>query len=325
MRALLKPALKLAVTLGVLAWLVSIVPLQAIIEALKGTEPGFVAIGLLAQLAMRLAAAGRIKLLADAQSLGLSAWRLLQIFLAANFYALLLPGTVAGGAATWIKYVQHGSAKDTALLVILANRGLALVTMLTVGLLAFALDGQVGPPAAAVLSLLAFLIPAAAATFLFLRPGLLRGLAGITLRLPGLRRMEPHLRGLTGRMARFAGLPTGSLVLLLLLSLGHELLGAVVMWAFAQALGLDLALLTVAWIRTAVQVVLMLPISVAGLGVREVTLVGLTAAQGIEPTMAVAWSLVIFAGAVAAALLGGLIELKGLWRRRDAATSAPTP
>ena len=109
---------------------------------------------------------------------------------------------------------------------------------------------------------------------------------------------------------------------MLLLSIAHEILGTGVMWAFAQALGLELEFATIAWMRVAVQLVLILPLSIAGLGVREFTLVGLTTAYGIAPAAAVAWSLVIFAGAVAAALLGGAIEASTFWRRRGAEAAA---
>jgi uncharacterized protein (TIRG00374 family) len=312
--------LKLVLTLIVLAWLLHLVPVTAILDAVADAQPAYVALGLAAQLGMRLAAALRMKLLADAQSLGLSTRRLLEVLLAANFYALLLPGTAAGGAATWVKYVQHGSAKGAAFLVILVNRLLAFNVMLACGALASATD-DARPLVAVGLVGTAVLITLATIHVLFLRPSLLQSLVSLTTRVPVLRQpgLASRLDTLGGRLALFARLPKRTVTWLMMISFAHELLGVIVLWAFALALGLDLALPTVAWIRVAVQTVLMLPITIAGIGVREVTLVGLTTAQGIAPEAAVGWSLVIFAGTVAAALLGGVVEARALWRsgRRD--------
>ncbi len=139
-----KLALKLALTVGAIVLLLSSIPLGAILEALSGAAPGMIVAGMALQGAMRLAAAGRLKLLTDVQSLGLSTARLLAITLAANFYALLLPGTAAGGVASWIKYVRHGASKGAALLVIGINRSIALAVMTAFGLIAVVVDGLVG-------------------------------------------------------------------------------------------------------------------------------------------------------------------------------------
>lgn len=318
-----KLAFKLAVTAGVLVLLLSSIPLAAILEALSGAAPSLILAGMALQGAMRLAAAGRLKLLADVQSLGLSTGRLLAITLAANFYVLLLPGSAAGGLATWIKYVRHGAAKGAALLVIGINRGLALAVLIAFGLVAVVVDGLVGGLVAAAILGLALGVVALACWAVFVRPDrsaqLLLGVA----RLPGLRRlgMEARLAGLATRLTQFGTLSPRGVALVVLLSIVHEILGTGVMWAFAQALGLELGFAAIAWIRVAVQLVLILPLSIAGLGLRELTLVGLTTGYGIAPAAAVAWSLVIFAGTVAAALLGGALEAHALWRRRDAETA----
>jgi hypothetical protein len=53
---------------------------------------------------------------------------------------------------------------------------------------------------------------------------------------------------------------------------------------------------------------LLLPITLAGIGIREVSLVGFGALVGIPSTVAIAWSFVILAGTIVVAALGGLIE-----------------
>jgi hypothetical protein len=55
-------------------------------------------------------------------------------------------------------------------------------------------------------------------------------------------------------------------------------------------------------------------VSIAGLGVREASLVGLGALVGIQAVDAMAWSFTILAGTLGVALAGGILE-SGTWLR----------
>src|SRR5690606_14093183 len=57
-----------------------------------------------------------------------------------QFYATLLPGPVAGGGATWVKYVQHGATHGAAAAMIVLNRAVAFVVMVAMGLAAWVVD-----------------------------------------------------------------------------------------------------------------------------------------------------------------------------------------
>jgi glycosyltransferase 2 family protein len=87
--------------------------------------------------------------------------------------------------------------------------------------------------------------------------------------------------------------------------------------------GLELEFLAVLWIRAGLQLVLMLPLSVAGLGLREAGLVGLGGLVGVPAATAMAWSLTIFFGSLLVAAAGGLIESRGVADRVLQARSAP--
>ena len=86
-------------------------------------------------------------------------------------------------------------------------------------------------------------------------------------------------------------------------------IGVVAFSLVAGALSLDLSLATIAWTRSAAVLVAILPISVAGLGVREGAMVILLAPYGIGAADALTYSLLAFATTVlSVGLLGGLIE-----------------
>jgi uncharacterized membrane protein YbhN (UPF0104 family) len=81
------------------------------------------------------------------------------------------------------------------------------------------------------------------------------------------------------------------------------------------ALGIPVGFPQLLWIVAAVSVLQSLPISVAGLGVREGAFVYLLRQQGADPASALALSLTVFAIQVLLAAVGGAIELRALLTR----------
>ena len=84
--------------------------------------------------------------------------------------------------------------------------------------------------------------------------------------------------------------------------------GILTFYLFTLALGLPLSLLTIVWIRTSVVLLTLLPISIAGLGVREGALAVMLAPYGIALGEAMALALFMFMMKFIWGVLGGLIE-----------------
>lgn len=322
----LKPTtiLKLAIAAAALLWLLQLVPVADIGEALLGADPAWVALAVALQFAARLVAAARLAVVARALCLGLSIATLFRTLLAAGFYAVLLPGAAVAGAATWLKSVQSGASKSGALVAIVATRILGLATLTASGTAAWLVLARPAPWLVLLLGSAAAALVLVTCWFLFLRPDrLAEGARAALRRAPAAMRLlgtKPaavldRLEGLRLPGARVAGLVA--------LSLGHDLLTSAVLWACARAVGADLPFMAVIAIRVALELLILLPISFAGLGVREVTLVALSAGYGVVPATAVAWSLVLLFGTLLAACAGGILEATSLWRRRASPAIEP--
>jgi uncharacterized membrane protein YbhN (UPF0104 family) len=65
-----------------------------------------------------------------------------------------------------------------------------------------------------------------------------------------------------------------------------------------------------------VSLVTLLPISIAGLGVREVTYAGLFSLVGVPQALAVSISLLSFSLSLVVCLIGGVLYATGGWRHR---------
>jgi uncharacterized membrane protein YbhN (UPF0104 family) len=90
----------------------------------------------------------------------------------------------------------------------------------------------------------------------------------------------------------------------------HGLVIAIHM-VLAHGLGINLPMTAWVLVYAGIALLLLLPISIAGIGLREGGYVGLLAIFGVAPTPALSLSLVLFAYMLFGALLGWIAELTG--------------
>ena len=295
---------KLACSAALLALLLHFIPVGEVVTACASIHPLFFAVAVCLQFLTRGVAACRLKIVADSQGMLLTRWMLFRILLITQLYSLAMPGTLAGGGVTWLKYVQAGTSKDAAAATVVLNRAVGLTFMVLVGSAAWVLDR--GPDAAWLLAggvALTLLI-----VFLCKHPSKNSDAASASTAGWSWKGALANIRS-RGRALR--SLPMGIKLRLMVHSLTHELLGGAVMLAFGFALGLEIHFVQVLWMRAGMTILLMMPVSVAGLGVREVSLVGLGSMIGIAPASAVAWSFVTFAGVLIVAGVGAVMEMRG--------------
>ena len=77
----------------------------------------------------------------------------------------------------------------------------------------------------------------------------------------------------------------------------------------ASSLNIDLTLIQCAWLFSMVSLVILVPISFSGLGVRESALIVVLSKIGIEQFNSLSLSLLIFLSGVLIAIIGGILEL----------------
>lgn len=319
-RSLLMLRCLLAVAL--LFALLLFVPVREIVDVLKVTSLGLFAAGVVAQISNRLLATLPLGIITANQGVDLGRGTLFRILLAVQFYALFLPGALAGGGATWLKYLEHGADASAAASTVVINRAVALLMLVPVVSLGFALDPRIGalPP----LLTLCLIVACVLCAVLIWHPWP----GGARMTVVGRGRWRATIAALAGRLAVFHGMPAGDKATVLVGAVVCELGNVVAMWAFARAVNTPVDFVTVLWMRGLLQAALLLPLSIAGVGVREASLLGLGALVGVPAAAAVAWSFVILAGSTVVALVGGVLEAAPLLRsikRRAGGLAAETP
>jgi hypothetical protein len=97
---------------------------------------------------------------------------------------------------------------------------------------------------------------------------------------------------------------------IVLINMIDGLVVALLIYFFAaRAAGVMVALGVLIWLNAIVFVLSRIPISIANLGVREVTLIGLLGLYGVDKSAAFLMSMVMFSGLVFLALLGAAYQL----------------
>ena len=283
-------------SLALLGLLFYLIPIDQVVSTLANLSWPIFLFAILSQFLARAAGALKVKLIAADQGFELSCAAALRIMLTAHYYSLMLPGPVAGGAVTWLRLLGQGASRGAAAATIVVNRGIGIAVMLALGSGAWLLD---------------------AGYLDSVELGLALILLGSTLVWALQNRTTPAAVGseASGRLSRFFDrlmvfrrMAPASKLIVIVSSVAQEAIAAVVIWLFGLAVGLELELLAIFWIRALLQLVLLLPIAIAGLGLREASLIGLGALIGVDPANALTWSLAIFAGTVVVGAVGGLLE-----------------
>lgn len=323
-----KSLLRVGLTVALLALVLAFIDVPASIAAVAGADPWWLLAGLITNFLGTILIPGRITQLALAvQGRHLSMARLTEINLTNRFYILVLP-RAAAVAIRWYRY-GDGKLSAPALALMLFERGIQLATLMVLSLLAIWADraalGTMATPltlalaGGTALSLLV-LLPFASA---WAEATSLRVLALFARLLP--QAIVTRFERLISAAALFRQLDHGPAMAMMGWSVVATMLFYASAWFAAGAMGLEISLLSLVWIRSLVFLLTLIPLTIGGLGVRELGFVGLLGLIGINSHEALAFSAVNFAFQIAVALLGAAIEGWRIYVTRSPSTGKETP
>lgn len=304
--------LRLLVGGALLYWLISAAGLQQLGTSLREIAPAQALLAFLLAIAGQAMTAARLKTLACLHSIRIDFASAIATNLASVFYGLFLP---AGNVVGWVLRVWRLSGDSPHLksvaLMVLSDRMVATAGGAMVGMACWLLDYAHAPPVIG--GLLVVVLVTSVVGWLGLSNLLARVVDWMLEGIPLLRiGRSGSNHALSADVSRLG--PAGTFTLLAQ-SVAAHLAGSLAWYVAGIAAGLDLAFVTVAWIRSAVLAATLVPITISGLGVREAIIVMLLASFGIPGHKALAWSLQLFAiTTVAVALLGGLLEARRILR-----------
>jgi len=293
---------------AIFVWLFSRIDGAALLASLYSAAPAPLLVGLVLCVVVLGIAAWRWRRLLGLFEIKASTGSLFSIVWIGQFFSMFLPGPLGDDASrmVYISRIAQGRVGEACLSVVL-DRGLGLCSVFALCLLALPLQWkllaanvQTSWLAGAVFAMGVAVTVGGAAFLVF----------GRTSFASGLFRLFPagKVRDELLRIWNLAASHKGVVMQVFIAAVVVQLLNCAIFWLAGLAVGITLPL--AAWINF-VPIILaanILPITIAGLGVREYLMVlFLGVLGGVPDSQAMAASLLVFASMVAVSAAGGLV------------------
>lgn len=293
-------ALKVVVSVGLLVWFVLGIDGQRLLDLIGRARPGFVLLMALAGLSRIWISAVRFHFLSrPIRRVGLRT--LSRHYFVASYFNNLLPTALGGDVIRVFLLAKQGLSKVESGALILIERSVgagALVALAALGVALFPVQAELRWLVLGIGAMLA------GGVLVFLAVG--RRLARRIVRWPSLQGAVDAAAVLSHRPLALSGVVILSLVL--------QVVSISVSWLVALAMGIDISFLACLALVPLVWLVTMLPVSIGGIGLREVSFAYLLGTIGISSEESLLISLGTFATLVLNGAIGGLILARGSLR-----------
>ncbi len=255
--------------------------------------------------------AGKYRLLVRNTPLDLPVRRLLVIQYISRFYALLLPTALGPEAVRWYKVTKDRQGKSFFLAATAYERILFLLTLIGTGLIPLllvrqhpeiiALRERIAPVAAVACALLL-------AAWIYLFYGKIQETVNRFMKNRLRIRESNRLSQLIDNLA-IKDRSLKLLILLVLATLGWQLFFVIRIFLLFQAMGLSFGFFEAAWMGSLVMLLQVLPVSFAGLGIREGAYAYLFSLYSLPPEQGFVIGLLFFTQMLVFAVIGAILNL----------------
>ncbi len=309
MRKKLILIIKVFLTIALLLYIFSRIPLSQIINAISSTNIWLFILSILISIPVVLLSSYQTKYLTDIQNMSIAYHEVLKVELTTNFYSLFLPGFVYGGPIKWYKFSKYGK-KSSAAVVVVYNRYLEIFITLFLGII-FSLATLVAGGVyylvpiwlgALVLLLLAYILP--------LNDKIVIRVEKIVNSVPLPQTIKIKIKSVFEAQKNFQKLKLKDHLEITGIMLAYHFISVVSFYVLAKSLNIKIDFFVIGWIRSAVMIATMIPISISGFGIREGVFIYLLKFFGVAPSLAVAFSFLSFAKNLFSPIAGGILELK---------------
>lgn len=303
---------KTVIIVALLLSLFSIIPIPSVWEVIQASNPYLLIIGIFLGLPSIYARSILLGLITQKQGLALSFNRLFRVNMVIKFYLLFLPGGLVGSGLRWAKVSQYGKSAET-LGAIAYNRVIEFFVVIISGIFLYlvGVDQEIMDFNILILFVLGLFV----GFFIFLYS------TRILTRLFEKSTKKSFKHGFVQKVWEYFDRVLNSMKIYSELTIKESLLifgasffGYILILAsyilIARSIGIDISIFDLGWTHAVVFFAAFTPLSIAGgLGIRDVSLVFMLSLFGVDPEVALAFSLLIFSRGVFLSLIGGMVAL----------------
>lgn len=308
--AALKTAARYLFSLSVFALILFLFDANDVLATIKSADATSISIALGFALFAQFFSAIRLWQLLAIQNIMLTLSKVFLIGLSTVFYGLVIPGgSVAAFAVRFVQLSRNARIEFVAA-ALFVDRFIATMFLIVIGAVAFA--ANFASPIWFGIIIIGIILGIGVLAFGH------RSFERVILWLENfansesLRRLHRFGKRISEALLNYMSTSNHQVLIVITVSLVAHLFGCLAYYVIAIGVGLDLPFLSICWIRSVLILSTMIPVSVGGLGVREITAVSLLVPLGFDEALSVGFSILIFIStSVLLGLIGGLIELRG--------------
>lgn len=313
-----RTAFRVLVSLALLVVCALLIDLKEVGEVISKVDPlYFIAALIINILGTVVIRAWIAYITTSASGLFLGFIELIRINLVARFYTIVLP---RGGAAAvrWHHYRKGGDGHTAAALLLFENL-ISVWTLLVSATIILILEMQAAGPLSEIIFYVSFMgavtVSVILMPFLHVRSmELCRSLLklGLNKKWPGLSVVS---RFLDSVMA-YQKISRTRIIGLVAVSFAGYLMFVVSAWLLAEGMAVAVGVAAIAWVRSVTLLVALLPVTVAGIGLREGVMIALLQEYGVSASAAFAYAIASFSIQVFIGVMGAFIEGWKIFRGR---------
>jgi uncharacterized membrane protein YbhN (UPF0104 family) len=305
---------KAIVSAGLLVFLFKRIPLDQFATAARGVRFEWLMGAWLLLFASNLLGAWQWSRLLQVVEIRIPFWKVCAYYHVGLFFNNFLPGGIGGDIARVADASRYGPTKTAALSAVVMDRILGMLAIASLALVTTLPAIDRFHLTLVYLAVVAFFAISVTLVWAVLHPALLPACERLLARV-GLGGLSPHLDDLAQRLAGYRarrGLFTGLLAVAALTQISRIGVHALV----ARALGLHIPLVYFFLFVPLLAVIVSLPISFNGIGVREGAGIVLFGLVGVGRAQAFSFQFLTYLVMVAVSMLGGLVFLLRIPQRR---------
>jgi len=320
-RTVLLLTAKVVVSLILFGWLFRRVQWAQIGPALHNADPRWVAASAAVLIASHFLASYQWGRLLGAAGIELPFWKVSAYYFVGQFFNNFLPANVGGDFMRTVDASRSGSTRANALSTVILDRLIGTVALGGVAVVSTLPAIDRFHLAAAYAGVVAFFVVSVVMLRAMLEPRVLATLERTLARI-GLSRLSPSLDRLSESLAEFRNRKR-LLLELLSVALVTQVMRIGVHILFARALGIHVEAAYFFLFVPLLAVIVSLPISLNGIGVREGAGILLFGMVGLDRASAFALQFGTYLVAVGVSLIGGLVFLARIPGRRARSRAQP--
>jgi hypothetical protein len=299
--------LRIAISLGLIAWILMNVDRTQLLESMRTIDPGFLLLAQAAYFVVNGICAWRWQVLLAGRGVAVGYPRLLRYFLNGLFFGNFLPTTVGGDLMRAYLVSDDCGTRSEALASVLVDRFIGLFGVIVTGVIGLILVARTGQEAALLRYMALGVGLTLALLAVFLNKGIMRRFR-VLLRLPLVNRLEQKLVEFYHSLYVYRS-QRREVALALALSLLVQLGVVLTVFVISRALGSDISITPFFLYMPVIAAVSMLPVSINGWGLMEGAFIVFFGRAGMSGTEALTLGFIYHLVAVAVSLSGGVLWL----------------